>query len=166
MFQILEKLLDGRRKRKKDKYPDFSFFFSLIIKSEIQNKIGSREYTDSKKTISIHTHDDDSDIEGVNSSFINNIECDQLSPEDKIVYQEKLDKITELLKEDETASLVFYFMIDGYSSLEISDLMEKPVSEIENAKKRIKRVVNKVIPRTHKKNYKKELQCRTTELKI
>lgn len=165
LFDILSRILTGDLKWSEEKYPDFGFFFYLKLKCEILTRLKSKTNRQRNVTISIHTTDE-TDTEDPNFSFIHNIADDQISPLDKVIFQESEKIIKEKLAPDEEATIVYEFALSGYQNHEISEVMEKPIENVTNAKKRMKRVVNKVIPSMHKSINKKELQCRTTELKI
>jgi len=164
LWEICRRIFTSKKFRK-EKCEYFKAYFTNLAKSVIRNKIKKDEEEIHRGKVHLIA-DIEEDVEDEVRYFLEQQPGLVLSVEDELIYQEMLEEIRIMLKNDEEVSIVFEFMFDGYSSLEISDLMEKPVSEIENAKKRIKRVVNKVIPSRRKKNYKKEVLCRTTELKI
>ena len=165
LFDILSRIFNGNLKWSIVKYPDFGFFFSLKIKCEILTRLKSRVNRQRTATISFHS-ENDSESEESNISFIDNLANTQISPLDEVIFKESEEIIKEKLKADEDAAIVYEFSSSGYQNQEIGEVMDKPITIVTSAKKRIKRVVNKVIPSIHKKNYKKDLQCRTTVLKI
>lgn len=164
LWEISRRILTSKKFRK-EKCDYFKAFFCNVAKSVINNRIKKDEEEKHRGHIQLPPGIEEDIVDEVRY-FLEQQPDLVLSVEDQIIYQEMLEEVRVLLKNDEEASTVIEFMIDGYSTLDISDLMEKPVSDIENAKKRIKRVVNKVIPKRSKKSYKRDVLCQTTELKI
>lgn len=153
------------KKFKKEKCEYFKAYFYNVAKSVINNKVKKDGEEKHRGNVHLPTGIEE-DVEDELRYFLEHQPDTAISPLDEMIFQESLDKISVLLEPDETAWYVYNYMLDGYSSPQICELVGRPISEIENAKRRIKRVVNKVIPSMHKSLNKKELQCRTTELKI
>lgn len=138
--------MEGKRHWNKTKYPDLLDFIKVAIQSELNNAINAK-LTKNKnlgkihRFISIYNETEDGEIveiqiEDTSENILEVLSIDQ--------FIETLQKLLED-NEDLEAMLVLDEILLGYTNKEISEKLNIPIDQVENAKKRIKRSGKKLL---------------------
>jgi DNA-directed RNA polymerase specialized sigma24 family protein len=144
--ETITKILEGKRHWNKTKYPDLLDFIKVAIQSELNNAINAK-LTNNKnlgkkhRFVSIYNETEDGEIveiqiEDTSENILEVLSIDQ--------FIETLQKLLED-NEDLEAMLVLDEILLGYTNKEISEKLNIPIDQVENAKKRIKRSGKKLL---------------------
>lgn len=137
----IEKLLLGERTWDKDKIPNFLKLIKLIIISEIKNNSKKNLINDNnckrKRFENIYIENEDGSL--VYENMIDH----SIDIEGELIAKELLSKINSELekKDDLIALIVLNGKIEGMTNKEIAEENNIDISEVENAMKRIRRLI-------------------------
>ena len=139
---VIKSILSQRRKWYKDKMPDFSKFVRLSILSHIRNE---RKRKDKLEEIDILDEEGNSNVDNI-AEILKAYAREDLADR---YFKKDIEKIYEecsrVLEDDIYASFVFDELCEGVgSNIEIAERLKIEVSEVENAKKRIRRKLEKL----------------------
>ena len=131
---LIDKLYTGKRKWDCEKYPDFKIYFFMLIRSHISNLADFEE-----KYVDVNDYRE-LDEECDNIPFF---ETNHFKPLRDILSEKdakELEKLSlDALGNDEDASIVFCYLIDGLQNSKIAEELGVDKKFVESAKKRIKR---------------------------
>jgi DNA-directed RNA polymerase specialized sigma24 family protein len=139
----IEKLFDGTRKWDFKRFPDVGIHLKLIIKSLISNhfKASKRSVVnaggDYDKTNNMPDNSDDSLNDELLSDDIRTTE----SPEEILINEEDWKKIEVAFGESKDEHAIFSEWLEGNPPRTIAESLEIPVSDVNNAIKKGKRIV-------------------------
>ena len=136
---IVEKLINGDRSWKLDEYPDAYMQIKYLIKSETSNFVLKEQ-----RMINVNDFDNVYD-NGYESISYNNIA--ELSLSEILLREENSELIkifdNEITKIDDDCILVYLGIKNGQQNQEIAKDLGLSVNDVENIKKRIRRILNK-----------------------
>ena len=142
VYSALEKLLVGARSWNKARFPEILDLILNIIKSEIRNEI--KKYSGNEKG-NIKKYYFESIYKESEEGFLKyeNLVDTSIDLENDIIIENILEQAADILKRkgDEEAFLVLECKIKGMKNKEIAEYLNVEVSGVENAVKRIKRVI-------------------------
>lgn len=140
---VIEKLIDGKRKWDKDKYPDLNKFMYRLICSHVKNLAKKKERH--VYDYNFGEHDCPNDEVGKNTSRAKTSEqIFDYVEEDQGKFH-LTDACFDALEKDRECQKVFHLLIDGKKNRQIADELKMKTSDIVNIKKRIFRKVKPVI---------------------
>lgn len=132
--------LTGKRKWNRDKYPDIFIHLKGVVSSLISNSVTSKE---NKTSASIDLYDQDQE-------FILPIVSSFPDPESKLLADDLAERLKKQIceAEDETGMLELVFLAILEKQLtpqEISEDLEIDITAVYNAKRRIKRIFERLL---------------------
>ena len=139
MHELFVKFITGKRRWDHTKYPDFSLYFCLLIKSHIDNLCGKEQHC----------------IKQSEEFFERCVDaCEEFSPTTYLLEDQNdsfLERCVHQLETDIFLVLIFLDMTDGMRNKEISKEIHQSVPYVENAKKRIQRKLHPLFEEFYEK---------------
>ena len=126
------KLMDGRRKWDKDKYPDFIIFFFMLIKSHIRNLA--------------ETEKEEVELDDPVEKLFRNYRSSLGQP------SEFKELCLKKLGDDENLRKIFYAFADGLANREVAKDLNLNIRIVQNTKKRIIRKLQPVYDQYYLQN--------------
>lgn len=144
VYNAFDKLLSGRRKWDKAKFPNILNFILIIIHSDIRNEI--KKYSINEKgSIKYYYFESIYEENEEGSLKHENLVDTSIDLEINLVIQDTIERAANEIekKGDEEAWFVLDCFVNGMKNREIAEYLNIEVSRVENAIKRIKRVIKK-----------------------
>lgn len=148
---LVQKLITGKRARKRSKYPDFKNFCKKIIKSIITNEKKKRNKEDNESKLMEIAGEEEI------TTISNHSRYSQKETEDSLEYKEFSEYVRSKIKEyDPLTQKVFKLSLKEYQSIEIAAMLKTTVYKVELSKKKYLKL---------KREYKEYFNRETTKEK-
>lgn len=124
--------LEGKRNWNKGKFPEVIDYLKSVINSLLSNDLNSLRSTTNTK------------INDENEDLINNLYKTTFNSDDELISKELYAEIKKEVKDDPVLGVYIEFLDYGFSDNEMATACDTTIEEIRNAKKRLRRLTNKI----------------------
>ncbi len=139
VHELITKIIEGKRKWNREKYPALDIYMKMCIKSDILNLYNKNKR---RKTDCSYEFENSDDEENADNSFFDSIESNTYAdPLKEYTEKERIEMINKKLEDDEECWCVFDEMLKGNKNQEIAIILGLSVNEVVNIKKRIIRKI-------------------------
>lgn len=138
--EAIRKVLEGKRKYNKQAYPVFMNFLRSVVDSIISNMLKLVEH---KKVQPLPNRTNDSD-----QTIVLELEDQKLSPIHNLINKEIVEKVESVLMQTFSNDNIVCGILDSFKAgiikrSEIAEYLEVKTKDVDNARKRLRRVIEK-----------------------